>query len=101
MLPNGHPDLDTNPGSPDWANSCLQPRVNIELGIAGIACNRAQAEEQFPGCTEDQYTLMAVGNFNDYGSTKSCTVYNTAYDDSVLTAYKQYSAAAGWPAHAY
>ncbi len=75
--------------------------VNIEIGISGVAGNRAQVQKQFPGCTVDQYTLMAVGNYNSYGSTKSCTVYNTAYDDSVLTAYKQYAAAAGYPAYPY
>jgi hypothetical protein len=75
--------------------------VNIELGIAGIACNRAQAKTAFRGCTEDQYTMMAIGNFNSYGSTKGCTVYNFDYDSAVVDTYNEYSAAAGWPAHAY
>jgi len=101
LLPNGHPDLETNQAASDWASSCFNPQVNIELGIAGIAGNRAQVMKEFPGCTVDQYTMMAVGNFNDYGSTKSCTVYNTTYDNSVIAAYKQYSAASGWPAHPY
>jgi hypothetical protein len=101
LLPNMHVDLETNPSAADWANSVFNPDVNIELGIAGIACNRAQAKAQFPGCTEDQYTMMAVGNFNSYGSTQSCTVYNFAYDSSVLDAYKTYAAAASWPTHPY
>ncbi len=101
LLPNGHVDLDTDPSSPDWANSVFNPEVNIELGISGIAGNRAQVKQQFPGCTEDQYTLMAIGNYNSYGSTKGCTVYNVDYDNAVLDAYKQYSAASGWKAHAY
>lgn len=101
LLPNGHPDLVTDPNSPDWANSCFNPWVAIELGIAGISGNRAQEKKKFPGCTEDQYTLMAIGDFNSYGSTKSCTVYNTTYDTAVLDAYKKYSAASGWPAHPY
>lgn len=101
LLPDHHVDLETTAGSPLWANSVFNPDVNIELGIAGIAYNREQVRQQFPGCTEDQYTLMAVGNYNSYGSTKSCTEYNFDYDDAVLEAYKAYSAAAGWPAHAY
>jgi hypothetical protein len=101
LLADGHVDLATDQSSADWANSVFNPEVNIELGIAGIAGNRAQAKQQFPGCTEEQYTLMAIGNFNSYGSTKSCTEYNTTYDDAVLDAYQQYSAASGWPAHAY
>jgi len=101
LLADGHVDLDTQEGSADWANSVFNPDVNIELGIAGIAGNRAQVKQQFPGCTEEQYTLMAIGNFNSYGSTKSCTQYNTTYDDAVLDAYRQYAAAAGWPARSY
>ena len=101
LLSNGHPDLDTDQSSSDWANSCFNPEVNIELGIAGIAGNRAQVKKQFSGCTEDQYTMMAVGNFNSYGSTKSCTSYNTTYDNAVIDAYKTYSTASGWAAHSY
>lgn len=101
LLPDDHVDLETNPGAADWQNSVFNPEVNIALGIAGIACNRAQAKAQFPGCTEDQYTMMAVGNFNSYGSTKSCTVYNSAYDSAVLDAYTMYASAASWPAHPY
>jgi len=101
VLSNGHVNLDTNMSSADWANSVFNPEVNIELGIAGIAGNRAQEKKKFPGCTEDQYTMMAIGDFNSYGSTKSCTSYNTTYDNAVLDAYKQYSAAAGWAPHPY
>jgi hypothetical protein len=44
---------------------------------------------------------MAVGNYNSYGSTKSCTEYNTDYDDPMLMAYVQYATAAGYAAHPY
>jgi len=101
LLPNGHPDLEKDPSAPDFASSCFNPAVAIELGISGIAGNRAQVKKAFPGCTEDQYTLMAIGNFNSYGSTKGCTQYNTEYDNAVLDAYKQYSTASGWAAHPY
>jgi hypothetical protein len=101
LLANGHPNLTTDPTAAGWAGSIFNPDVNIEIGISGIAENRAQVEKQFPGCTVDQYTLMAVGNYNNYGSTKSCTQYNMAYDNAVLMAYQQYAAAAGYPAHGY
>ena len=101
LLPSGHVDMETNPNAADWTNSVFNPVVNIELGIAGIACNRAQAKAAFAGCTEDQYTMMAVGNFNSYGSTQSCTIYNFDYDTAVVNAYNTYSTAAGWTAHPY
>ncbi|HEY1695804.1 MAG TPA: transglycosylase SLT domain-containing protein [Polyangiaceae bacterium] len=101
LLANGQPNLTTDPTASGWATSIFNPEVNIEIGISGVAGNRAQEEAKFPGCTVDQYTLMAVGDYNSYGSTKSCTVYNTAYDDPVVAAYQQYAAAAGYAAHAY
>jgi hypothetical protein len=101
FLPSGHPNMTTDPASSGWAGSIFNPSINIEIGIAGIADNRAQVKKQFSGCTDDQYTMMAIGNYNSYGSTKSCTQYNKTYDDLVLAAYKQYSTAAGYPARSY
>lgn len=101
LLANGHPNLTKDMSSADWPNSIFNPQVNIEIGIAGIAGNRAQVKAQFPGCTEDQYTMMAIGNYNSYGSTTSCTSFNTAYTTIVLDAYHQYSAAAGYAEHPY
>jgi hypothetical protein len=101
LLPSGHPDLTTDTSSAAWAGSIFNPENNIEIGIAGVAGNRAQEKQKFSGCTEDQYTMMAIGDYNSYGSTKSCTQYNTAYDDVVIMAYQQYAQAAGWPAHGY
>jgi hypothetical protein len=100
-LPDGHPDVTTAPSSPDWSGSVFNPDVNIRRGIEHIASNRAAVQQQFPGCSEEQYTLMAIGNFNHYGSARSCTVYNTDYADAVLAAYHTYSAAAGYQEHPY
>jgi hypothetical protein len=101
LLPDGHPNLQTGPGCADWANSVFNPVVNVELGIAGVARNRERMKQDFPGCTEDQYTMMAIGEYNHYHSTQSCTVFNFDYDSAVLEAYAAYAAAAGWPAHPY
>jgi len=68
---------------------------------AGVADNRSQEQKKFAGCTVDQYTMMAIGDYNSYGSTMSCTQYNTGYDDTILTAYRQYATAAGYAAHGY
>ena len=101
LMSNGQPNLSTDSTSSDWATSIFNPEVNIEIGISGVAGNRAQEMKKFPGCTTDQYTLMAVGDYNSYGSTKSCNEYNTAYDNPMLDAYKQYATAAGYSAHNY
>ncbi|HEY3233368.1 MAG TPA: transglycosylase SLT domain-containing protein [Polyangiaceae bacterium] len=101
LLPNGHPNLTTDMSSSGWAGSIFNPDNNIAIGIYGVSDNRAQEKQKFSGCTEDQYTMMAIGDYNSYGSTQSCTQYNTAYDSLVLDAYNQYSAAAAWSAHNY
>jgi hypothetical protein len=101
LLANGQPNMTMDMTSASWAGSIFNPDVNIQIGVAGVAGNRAQVEQQFPGCTVDQYTMMAVGNYNSYGSTKSCTQYNTAYDDPLIMAYQQYATAAGYMAHPY
>ena len=74
LLSNGHPNLATDTTSSDWANSVFNPDINIEIGISGVAGNRKQEQQKFSGCTVDQYTMMAIGDYNSYGSTKSCTV---------------------------
>lgn len=101
LLANGHPNLTTDATSALWATSIFNPAINIERGIAGIADNRQQVMTEFSGCTEEQYTLMAIGNYNNYGSTQSCTTYNINYDNLVLAQYHVYSAASGWHEHAY
>jgi hypothetical protein len=101
LLPSGQPNLTTDAGAPGWAASIFNPEINIMIGISGVASNRAQDEAKFQGCTQDQYTMMAVGDYNSYGSTTSCTQYNNAYDDGVVAAYMTYAAAANYPAHSY
>jgi hypothetical protein len=96
MAANGLPDLSLDYSSSDWPNSLYNPVINIELGIAGVHGNRQYEMKTFPKCTTQQYTLMAVGDYNSYGSTKSCTEYNTAYDVPMLAAYAQFASAAGW-----
>ncbi|MBI4955365.1 MAG: hypothetical protein HY908_25305 [Myxococcales bacterium] len=101
LYPDGHPNLTTDTSSPAFANSIYNPEVNIHIGVAGFAGNRQEVMQLFPGCTEDQYTLMALGNLASHGSTTGCDAYNTDYIDYILPGYLEYCAAAGYPAHAY
>lgn len=101
ILPNGRPNMTKDTSSADWPHSVFNPDMNIEMGVAGLTDNRAQVKKAFTGCTEDQYTAMALGNYANYGSTKGCTQVNRQYLDYVLPAYQQYCAAAKYPAHTY
>lgn len=100
-LANGHPNMTTEPSLPGWATSIFNPEINVELGIRAVAGNRQRMMESFPGCTEEQYTLMAIGEYNSYSTTQSCTEINADYVEAVLEAYHLYAAAAGWPERAY
>jgi len=100
-LDNGHPNLVTEPSVPGWATSVYNPETNVELGIRAVASNRERMKEQFEGCTEDQYTLMAIGEYNSYQTTQSCTEVNATYVEHVLEAYALYCEASGWSAHDY
>jgi hypothetical protein len=101
LRPDGHPNLTTDPSSADFAGSVFNPDVNVHLGVAGFAGNRAEVKGLFPGCAEDQYTLMALGNLANHGNTTGCTAYNTDYIDYILPGYTDYCTAAGYPAHPY
>jgi hypothetical protein len=101
LLANGQPDMETDPSSPDWPGSVFNPDVNIKSGIQTVSENRTRMKQTFPTCTEERYTLMAIGEFNNYGSAQSCTVYNSDYTTAVLEAYDRYSKAAGYAEHAY
>ncbi len=101
LLANGHPNMETDTSASDWATSIFNPDVNIDVGVFGLSDNRRQEKMKFAGCTDDQYTLMALGDYNSYGSTTSCTQVNQTYDDLVIAAYQQYATAANYAAHPY
>ena len=101
FLADGHPNLTTDTSSPDFAGSIFNPDVNIHIGVAGFSGNRAEVKQLFPGCTEDQYTLMALGNLASHGSTTGCDAYNTDYIDYIMPGYQQYCEAAGYTPHPY
>ena len=101
MLSNGHPNMTTDMTSPDFATSIFKPAINIEVGVSGLAGNRDEVERLFPGCSEDQYTLLALSNYASHGSANGCTGVNRSYLDYVLPPYFQYATAAGYPAHDY
>jgi hypothetical protein len=101
MLSDGHPNMTTDKTSAEFATSIFNPPINIEVGVSGLAGNRVEVEMLYPGCTEDQYTLMALSNYASHGSAKGCTQYNQAYLDYVLPPYYEYATAAGYAPHTY
>jgi hypothetical protein len=101
LLPNGRPNMTKDTASASWPGSIFNPAINIEIGVSYLADNRMQAQQMFPGCTTDQYTMMALGNYANYGSTKSCTDVNHGYLDPLLVEYRRFATAAGYTPHGY
>jgi len=101
LLSNGHPNMTTDQNAAEFATSIFKPSINIEVGVSGLAGNRDEVEMLYPGCSEDQYTLMALSNYASHGSAQGCTQVNRAYLDYMLPAYYEYATAAGYTPHDY
>jgi hypothetical protein len=100
LLPDGHPNLTQDSTDPLWATSVFNPVVNVGEGIRALAVNRAELKKTFPGCTEPQYTRMALGGFNQ--GSNAITGCNQMRADAngyvlnVLAHYRELALAAGW-----
>jgi Transglycosylase SLT domain len=101
LLPNGHPNLERDETAADWATSVFNPTLNIEEGVRAIQVDRAEVKKNFAGCTEPQYTMMALAAFNQgTGAVSGCTTISPAgknYVTSVLTRYQLLARSSGYP----
>ncbi len=101
LLSNGQPNLDTNMSSSLWATSVYNPTVDLGAGIQAIVGALRDLENAYPGCTAAQYMEMSAGAYNSGESAVSgCAVFNSraqGYVSSVLSNYRQFAQAAGWP----
>jgi hypothetical protein len=100
-LPDGHPNMTKDMSVPEWATSVFNPDVNISEGIRAIVVNRAELMQAFPGCTEVEYTKMALGGFNQGpNAVTGCNQMEPAatnYVNTVLGRYYNLARDAGWP----
>lgn len=102
LLSNGHPNLTKDKSASLWTTSIFNPSVNIDLGAKFMAQGYNYFKQQFPGCTENQYVLMAAAGYvQDWDTIVGCNRYTdsrqTAYINAVLNAYNNFAAKGGWP----
>jgi hypothetical protein len=64
LNPDGHPNMTKDMASDQWATSVFNPLLNIAEGVRAIQVNRATVTRRFPGCTEVEYTGMALAASN-------------------------------------
>ena len=100
LLPSGHPNLERDETTPLWATSVFNPTLNVDEGVRAVQVGRASVMKDFPGCTEAQYTLMALSAFNQGESSVSgCGMVSKNgqnYIAAVLMRYQLLARAAGY-----
>jgi Transglycosylase SLT domain len=98
---DGHPNMTKDMASDQWATSVFNPLLNIAEGVRAIQVGRANVTRRFPGCTEVEYTRMALAAFNQgSNSVTGCNAMNAAaltYVTNVLVRYHDLARGAGWP----
>ena len=58
------PNLTTDRNSPNWTASWFNPEYNINRGVESLSENLSLVMNNFPGCSNEQYMLMALGAYN-------------------------------------
>jgi len=102
-LPDGHPNLAHEDDSALWPTSVFNPKMNITEGVRAIVVNRASVKQHFPGCSDNDYTLMALGAFNQgENAISGCGLTMMAsnaqtYVRTVLAKYLDMAGRAHWP----
>jgi len=102
LLPDGHPNLEKDQAAAGWTTSVFNPALNLAEGVRAISVNRAKVRE-IPGCTDDEYTMMALGAFNQGdNAVTGCglagmTMNARTYTNTVLGRYRDLAIRAHWP----
>lgn len=101
LLSNGHPNLTRDQSSPQWSNSVFNVDVNLDQGVKAITNFWNAVKGAHPGCTANQYLLMAAGAYNSgEGSVFGCASMNDRaqnYVNNVLSRYRNFTNAGGQP----
>jgi hypothetical protein len=101
LLPDGHPNMTTDPQSNLWSTSVFNPQTNIDEGVRTMVGFLNQMKQMFVGCSDTDYNLMSAGAFNSGSrAVLGCNSYNlraASYVASVRTKYETMARAANWP----
>jgi len=78
------PNLTTDRNSPNWENSWFNPEYNINQGVKKLSENLLLMKSNYPRCSNEQYTLMAVGAYNSgEGAIRGCGEWNDRADEYI------------------
>jgi Transglycosylase SLT domain len=80
----GRPNLTTDTNSSNWATSWFNPEYNINRGVKSLSDNLLLMKSKFPGCSNEQYMLMALGAYNSGdGAIDGCGEWNDRADEYI------------------
>jgi hypothetical protein len=99
-LPDGRPNMERDPAADLWATSVFNPANNLGEGVRAIQEHRASLTTSFPGCSETDYTRMALATFNQGSGVTGCnqmTAAASGYVGRVLSSYSVLARSANWP----
>lgn len=85
------PNLTTDKNSPNWATSLFNPEFNINQGVKEVSRNLFLMKSKFPECSNEQYTLMALGAYNSgVDAIEGCDSWNDRADDYITNVTERY-----------
>jgi soluble lytic murein transglycosylase-like protein len=101
LKPDGHPSMAKSAAEPYWEVSLFNPAYNVDRSVFAWVAQHHQFQSQYPGCSENDYRLMATAAYNQgQGGVSGCAAWNAGgqtYLDRVLTHYRSFAGSAGWP----
>lgn len=78
------PNLTTDRNSPNWTTSWFNPEYNINRGVESLSENLSLVMNNFPGCSNEQYMLMALGAYNSgQRAIDGCGEWNDRANDYI------------------
>jgi peptidoglycan/xylan/chitin deacetylase (PgdA/CDA1 family) len=85
------PNLITDKNSPNWATSLFNPEFNINQGVSELSHNLFLLKSKFPECSNEQYTLMALGAYNSgEDAIEGCNSWNDRADNYITHVTERY-----------
>jgi soluble lytic murein transglycosylase-like protein len=85
------PNLTTDTKSPNWATSVFNPEFNIDQGVNELSRLLSIMKSKFPGCTNEQYMLMALGAYNSgENAIGGCDSWNERANDYITGVTRNY-----------
>jgi Transglycosylase SLT domain len=80
----GRPNLTTDTNSSNWATSWFNPEYTINRGVKSLSDNLLLIKSNFPGCSNEQYMLMALGAYNSgQRAIDGCGEWNDRADEYI------------------